>query len=131
MSSLAVSSSRLYVDLDRDTVDLCRRIPDLVGEVHGLEPDHLAFGPDGHEILLASHDERRDADLAALLHCRSQQHVGTAGLLALRAQVVRGAVEDGVDLVEVHEVGDRDLATASGLYGLELFGTHDHERAVA
>jgi hypothetical protein len=94
-------------------------ISDLGGFVHLVGVDHrrqhegAVLGADGAEVLLRPHHEAGHAHLAALLHRLGEQGVGLGGRLVGR-HVVRGVVEQRVDVDEVDELLDVDRAARSG-----------------
>jgi hypothetical protein len=90
--------------------------------VHG---QGVTIGPDGDQVLLVAHDQGGDGSLALLLHCPPQECVGLVGPLALGRQVVARAEVHRVDVADVDEVGDLDLARPLRLGRLEFFVGED------
>ena len=102
------------------------RRADLVGEVHRLELQHIVIRTDGDRVLLVSHDHRPDGHLVCGVHDLSQKLVGLGGRLTLRRQVVGRPEVDGVDLMEIDEIGDLDEPRLLRLSRLQLFVAQDH-----
>ena len=106
-------------------------IAHLVGEVEGVQGEHVAVGPDRGQVLLAAHHERADRRPVGGVHGLPEQGVRPGVLVAGRGQPV-GAVEvDRVDLVEVDEVGDLQRPGPAGRHRVQLVGLDDHVLAVA
>ena len=100
----------------------------LVGVAHRLEHEHAVDGADRDERLLRAHHEPPDRDLALLLHHVGEQAVGLRRFLVGHEEV--GVLEvDGVDVDEVDEVLDLDLAARLRRQRRELVGLDDHVAA--
>ena len=96
----------------------------LVGVAHRLEHEHAVDRADRDERLLRPHHEAADRDLALLLHDVDEQAIGLLGAL-VGDQEVRVLEVHGIDLGEVDEVLDLDLAARLGRERGELVGLHD------
>jgi hypothetical protein len=81
----------------------------LVRETQGLGPEDAVIREDRHEVLLAAHDERRDAGAAYLLHGRRQQPVRLGGVAAW-SQVIGPLEVHGIDVGRGHEPAQVDIA---------------------
>lgn len=82
-------------------------------------PD-FCWRPGQGEVLVAAHDERADRGPVRARHRCQQQRVRAAVLLGGGGEPVGLLEEEGVDLVEVDEVGDRQVPRATGSDGLQL-----------
>ncbi len=108
-----VEFAGVQFDVSRGTFDVFGG-GDFIAEVHGFEADDSVRWAEGSEILLATHGELGDADLAGFLHGFHEQFVGLFGVL-LGDEVIRLVEVDGVDGGEVDEVLEFD--DSAGLWG--------------
>ena len=92
---------------------------DFIGVQHGGDRQRLPQRPDRREVLLGAQNEATDADLVGPLHGFAEERVGLRGA-AIRHQVVRARVVDGIDLGQLDEVLDLDRLGRLGIERLEL-----------
>ena len=98
---------------------------DLVREVHGGQHQGVLDRPQGAQVLLGAHDDAGDSHAAGVPHGFEQEPVGLLSPV-VGNQVVGAVEEQGVDLVESHEVLYVDRVRGYGIELLELFGFDHH-----
>ena len=97
----------------------------LVGEAHRLEHERAVDRTDRDQRLLRPEHEAPDRDLPELLHHVGEEAVGL-GVVLVGNEVVRLLEEDRVDVGEVDEVLDLDLAGRLRLERGDLLGLDHH-----
>jgi len=101
------------------------RAPDLVGVEHGFQRDRVVVDAQGAELLfLPQRHLRQCHELRVGEHAPQQRERLGADLV--RLQVIRLLIEDRVDLLRWHEVGDLDGVGRVDRDVVEVLRRHDH-----